>query len=69
VQYHYSQKNFRETAHYLGINYIGLLGALKEAKDRGLIKKIKSYLDLLRKDAGFWLPDKVYQKILRLEGE
>lgn len=63
------EKSAREIAHHLGVNYIGLLGMLREAKEKGLIKKIKSYLDLLRKDAGFWLSDKVYQEILSLEGE
>lgn len=59
----------REIAHHLGINYIGILGVLREAKEKNLIKKIKRYLDLLRKDAGFWLSDKVYEEILKLEQE
>jgi predicted nucleic acid-binding protein len=62
-------KTAREIAHHLGINYIGVLGVLREAKSRGLIKEMKTYMDMLKTSAGFWISKDVYEEILRLEGE
>lgn len=59
----------RNVANHLGLNYIGLLGVLREAKANELIKDVKSYLDLLRTVAGFWISEDVYREILSLEGE
>ncbi|MEW6417928.1 MAG: DUF3368 domain-containing protein [Nitrospirota bacterium] len=62
-------KTAREIARHLGINYIGVLGVLREAKSRGLIKDMKTYMDMLKTSAGFWISKDVYEEILRLEGE
>ncbi len=59
----------REIARHLGLNYIGLLGVLREAKSRGMIKSIKKYMDSLRTSAGFWISDDVYKEILLIEKE
>lgn len=59
----------RKIAHHLGLNYIGLLGVLREAKSKGIIKNIKGYMDLLRTAAGFWISEDVYKNILKLENE
>ncbi len=59
----------REVAHHLGLNYIGLLGVLREAKSKGMIKGIKKYMDSLRTIAGFWISDDVYREILLIEKE
>ena len=59
----------RKIAHHLGLNYIGLLGVLREAKSKGIIKNIKGYMDLLRTAAGFWISEDVYRNILKLENE
>lgn len=59
----------RNVASHLGLNYIGILGILREAKSKGLIKKVKDHLDLLRTVAGFWLSEEVYKEILKIEGE
>ncbi len=48
----------REIAQFLGLRYTGLIGSLVEAKHRGIITTIKTYLDQLRSEAGFcdiWL--------------
>lgn len=62
-------KSARKIAHHLGLNYIGLLGVLREAKSKGIIKSIRGYMDLLRTVAGFWISEDVYKNILKLENE
>ncbi|RLD99964.1 MAG: DUF3368 domain-containing protein [Aquificota bacterium] len=59
----------RETAHHFGLRYMGLIGALIEAKHKGLIRSIKPYLDALRDTAGFRISDNLYLRILQDEGE
>lgn len=59
----------RKVANHLGLNYIGLIGILREAKSKGLIKGIKNYIDLLRTVAGFWISEDVYKEILKIENE
>lgn len=63
------EKIGRQTASHFGLNYIGLVGVLKEAKVKGLIKEVKRYLDELRNIAGFWLKNDLYQSILEDEQE
>jgi predicted nucleic acid-binding protein len=59
----------RETARYFGLNYTGLIGVLVEAKHKGLITSIRSYLDGLRERAGFRISQAVYLKVLSEQGE
>ena len=59
----------RETAHHFGLRYMGLIGALIEAKHKGLVRSIKPYLDALRDIAGFRISDILYLRILQDEGE
>ncbi len=59
----------RQTAGYLGLRYLGLIGVLIAAKRRGLIGCIKSRLDALRDQAGFRVSDVLYQRVLQDEGE
>jgi len=59
----------RETAHYMGLRRVGLIGALIEAKHRGLIDAIKPLLDVLRTQAGFRVSDDLYTRVLEDEGE
>ena len=59
----------RETAHYLGLRYIGLIGVLIEARHKGLISAVKPHLDALRDMAGFRIRDELYLRVLRDEGE
>lgn len=51
----------RETARYLGVRHIGLIGVLRVAKHKHLIPAIKPYLDALRDLAGFRISDALYQ--------
>ena len=59
----------RETARHFGLRYIGLVGVLIEARQKGLIPAIKPYLDALRDSAGFRLTTDLYERILRDQGE
>lgn len=59
----------RETALHMGVQCVGLVGVLVEAKHRGLIGQVKPLLDILRNVAGFWLSERLYQRVLLDEGE
>lgn len=59
----------REIASYLGLNVIGVIGVLVEAKHKGIIRSVKAYLDKLRELAGFRISDALYSRVLRDEGE
>jgi uncharacterized protein len=54
----------RDTARHLGLNFVGLIGLLIEAKRKGLIPSIKHELDALRDIAGFRIADSLYFRIL-----
>ena len=43
----------RETARHLGLRYLGLVGALIEARNRGIIASVMPILEPLRDQAGF----------------
>ena len=55
----------RQIAHAKGLNVTGLLGVLIEAKQKKQIPNVKEILDRLRVDAGFWLSESLYQKVLK----
>lgn len=63
------EKLGREVARRLGLPTIGILGVLIEARRRGLIPSIKSVLDPLETEAGFWVARSLRQQVLRLAGE
>ncbi len=58
----------RSVAKKLGINIIGMVGVLLEAKEQGYIYSVQPYLDKLRA-TGFRLGDEVYQLALKLSQE
>jgi predicted nucleic acid-binding protein len=59
----------RARADHFEIPCIGVIGVLIEAKDKGHIRSVRSYLDALRKEAGFHIGDQLYRRVLRDEGE
>lgn len=63
------ERRARETAQRLGLKFIGILGVLTEAKRRQLIPRIRPVLDNLRHQAGFWVTDALYQRVLAVAGE
>jgi uncharacterized protein len=53
----------------LNLNYTGILGILIEAKRRRLILAVKPLLDALINQAGFWVADALYRRVIELSGE
>jgi predicted nucleic acid-binding protein len=54
----------RSIASNLGLRFIGLLGVLVKAKEKGYVKEVKPVMDRLKKEAGFWIDEKLYRYIL-----
>jgi hypothetical protein len=54
----------RQKAQYFGLNVIGVIGMLIEAKRRGIIVTVKPHIDQLRDVAGFRISDRLYRRIL-----
>ncbi len=59
----------RAAATSLGLNPIGLLGVLLEAKARDLIPALKPLLDRLEDEAEFWISASLRNQILNQAGE
>ena len=59
----------RALATRLGFTYIGLLGVLVQAKQRGIIVAVKPILDDLIAKAGFWIGGDLYQRVLQAVAE
>lgn len=59
----------RSVASRFGLNVVGLLGILIEVKQNGLIKAVKPLLDELKTIAGFWISQKLYNRILHTANE
>lgn len=55
----------RKKAMSLGINVVGILGLLIEAKEKGLIPHVKEILDDLRVKGGFWIKEDLYNIVLK----
>jgi uncharacterized protein len=63
------ERKGRMAAERLGLRFIGLLGVLAEAKQRGLIPAIRPIMDDLRRVAGFWISPQLYEHVLHVAGE
>jgi predicted nucleic acid-binding protein len=59
----------REAALHMGVQCVGLIGVLIEAKHKGLISSVRSLLDALRDVAGFWVSEALYRRVLQDEGK
>ncbi|NHC37557.1 DUF3368 domain-containing protein [Scytonema millei] len=59
----------RIVAARLNLRYTGILGILIEAKSQELIPEVKPLLDALINQAGFWVAQSLYDRVLRLAGE
>ncbi len=59
----------RNTARHFGLNFIGIVGVLVEAKHKGALPRIKPCLDRLRDAAGFHISDELFERVLTDEGE
>ncbi len=58
----------RTTARNFGLTIWGTLKILLEAKDKGLIERIKPCVDRLQK-SGMWISNDIRQRVLNLAGE
>lgn len=63
------EREGRRAAQRLGLNIIGVLGVLLEAKKRGYVTAVHPLMDALRQTAGFYLSNAVYRHVLDLAGE
>jgi predicted nucleic acid-binding protein len=61
-------KKARRIAKQLGLQVIGTLGVLLQAKQMGVITELSSFLDALR-HAGYYMTDDLYLEALRIAGE
>ena len=59
----------RAAAIRMGLLVTGVLGTLKEAKQRNLIPAVKPLMDDLIQIAGFWIDNVLYLRVLRDVGE
>ncbi len=58
----------RRMGNHMGLNIIGTIGVLIDAKKLGIIANVKSYMDRLR-EAEFWISDNLYKEIIQRKGE
>jgi uncharacterized protein len=63
------ERRGHEVALQLGLRTIGVLGILLRAKTAGIITRVGPVIDSLRRDAGFWISERLREEILRLSGE
>ncbi|MCB0031717.1 MAG: DUF3368 domain-containing protein, partial [Anaerolineales bacterium] len=63
------ERDGRYAAQRMGLQVMGVLGILIAAKRDGHIVDLTSHLDALRQQAGFYLDDGTYRKVLTLAGE
>ncbi len=59
----------RRLARAEGAPVIGLVGVLLLAKQESVLAEVKTVMDSLRREAGFFLTESVYAEALRLAGE
>jgi predicted nucleic acid-binding protein len=59
----------RIMASRFGLKFVGLLGILIEARNKGLISSVKAVLDDLIAKAGFWVSHKLYKSVPHAAGE
>ena len=65
VDFEIKQRIGTHKARESGLKTIGLLGVLVKAKEKGIIKKVKPAIDKLMEIAGFWIGDKLVDRVLR----
>ena len=63
------ERRERAVASHLGLRFIGLLGVLIEAKQRGYLPAVRPVLDDLMTKAGFWVSQQLYARVLQAAGE
>ena len=63
------ERRGRAVASRLDLQFVGLLGVLIEAKQKGCLPAVKPVLDDLVAKAGFWVSQQLYARVLQTAGE
>jgi len=63
------EREGRHAAQRMGLQVVGVVGVLLDARTKGAIDTVRPYLDGLRQEAGFYLSETVYRRALVLAGE
>jgi predicted nucleic acid-binding protein len=63
------ERRARAVAARLGLNVVGVLGVLVEAKHKDLVPRLQPVLDDLITRAGFWVSAQSYARVLQAAGE
>jgi predicted nucleic acid-binding protein len=63
------ERRARRIASRLGLRYIGVLGVLLDAKNRGDLTAVKPVLEALITQAGFWVSTDLYARVIEASGE
>jgi predicted nucleic acid-binding protein len=63
------ERRGRTIAARLGLTFVGLLGTLIDAKSAGLVPSVRPLLDNLITNAGFWVSQGLYDRVLQAAGE
>ncbi|MCG7849057.1 MAG: DUF3368 domain-containing protein [ANME-2 cluster archaeon] len=59
----------RRVAKLYGLRITGIIGILIRAKSEGKIVSLRDELDKLRNEAGFWIDDELYNRVLQSVAE
>jgi predicted nucleic acid-binding protein len=59
----------RERARAMGLQTIGVLGILLNAKKRGQIKSVRTTMESLRQEVGFFISETLFEQIIQASGE
>ncbi|HEY5731337.1 MAG TPA: DUF3368 domain-containing protein, partial [Anaerolineales bacterium] len=59
----------RERARAMGLQTVGVLGVLLNAKKHKQIKSIKKVMESLRQEVGFFISDDLFKQIVKAAGE
>lgn len=63
------EKEGRHAAQRHGVQVVGVVGILLEAKAKGVLSTVRPYLTALQQAAGFYIDRSLYQHALSLAGE
>ena len=63
------ERRARAIAARMGLSVVGVLGVLVEAKHKALVPLLKPILDALITQAGFWVSQHLYERVLHVVGE
>jgi hypothetical protein len=59
----------RERARAMGLQTVGVLGVLLNAKKHKQIKSVRKTMESLRQEAGFFISDDLFEQVVKVAGE